>query len=138
MPTTPKLVPCSWQSLIISRYRSSKMCRPAGMCGNSTVLSGKRGRRTDIRTSVPPRSRSTRRATARLRGLAVLGVLEDALPLGLTGIALMAERDLHADLVLTHQVVTDGAALRGEDVLLGGDSLGLLDCVGHDWAPRSW
>src|SRR5476651_1013019 len=88
------------------------------MCGKSTVLSGNRGRRTATSPSVPPPSSSARQRAPGLRRLAVLGVLEDPLALGLTRLALVAEGDLDADLVLTHQVVADRAALRGEDVLL--------------------
>src|SRR3981081_1261311 len=63
---------------------------------------------------------------------AVLGVLEDALTLGLAGLATVPEGDLDRDLVLAHELVADGAADGGDDVLLGVDSLGLLDGVCHD------
>src|SRR3979411_2447942 len=63
---------------------------------------------------------------------AVLGVLEDALALGLARLASVPEGDLDGDLVLAHELVADGAADGGDDVLLGVDSLGLLDGVCHD------
>src|ERR1017187_7081451 len=112
------------------------MGNPAGMWGKSTVLSGNSGRRTGMVASVPsPFAWLGAPAPSRLRRLAVLAVLEDALALGLTRPALVAERDLHADLVLTHQVVADRTTLRRDDVLLGVDSLGLLDGVGHNRSP---
>src|SRR3981081_3390049 len=63
---------------------------------------------------------------------AVLGVLEDALALGLARLASVPEGDLDGDLVLAHELVADGAADGGDDVLLGVDSLGLLAGVCHD------
>src|SRR5207302_8025879 len=99
------------------------------------------GSRRDYHRSEPPPAAVRRtveralrercpRASGRLA--AVLGVLDDALALGLAGTPGVAEGDLGADLVLAHEVGADRAAQLGDDVLLGCDSLGLLDRVGHD------
>src|SRR2546428_14114052 len=98
-----------------------------GMCGKSTAPRGNRG--SSIGTAPRPCS----------GGAAVLGVLDDALAARLTRAPAVPEGDLGADLVLAHEVVADRAAHMGDDVLLGGDSLGFLDGVGHcsRWSPSS-
>jgi peptidylprolyl isomerase len=58
-------------------------------------------------------------------------VLHDALALGLPRLASVAEGDLHRDLVLPHELVADGAADLGHDVLLRRNTLGFFDAVGH-------
>src|SRR5580693_3436283 len=58
-------------------------------------------------------------------------MLDDAFAARLTGAAAVPECDLHADLVLTHEVVADRAANVRDDVALGCDTLGFLDRVCH-------
>src|ERR1700726_3778979 len=99
------------------------MCSDIGMCGKSTAPSGSSG--TSMAMTNGPA------AGARLRGLAVLCVLDDALAARLTRAAAVPEGDLHADLVLTHEVGADRAADVGDDVALRCDTLGFLDRVGH-------
>src|SRR5437016_11893883 len=86
------------------------MCSAIGMCGKSTAFNGNRG--------------SSGSAT-------VLRVLDDALATRLTRLAGVAKRDLDADLVLAHEVVTDGTAQTRDHVLLRRDALRFLDGVGH-------
>src|SRR6202521_3904511 len=100
------------------------MCSDITMCGKSTDPRGNSG--TCMAMSCGPAG-----VSAGLCGLAVLGVLDDPLAAWLAGAAAVAESDLHADLVLPHQVVADRAADVGDDVALGGDTLGFLDRVGH-------
>src|SRR6202049_1918315 len=100
------------------------MCSDITMCGKSTDPRGNSG--TSMAISCGPAG-----VSAGLCGLAVLGVLDDPLAARLAGAAAMPESDLHADLVLPHQVLADRAADVGDDVALGGDTLGFLDRVGH-------
>src|ERR1700693_4116004 len=106
------------------------MCSDIGMCGKSTAPSGSSG--TSMAMTCAPD------VGAGLRGLAVLGVLDDALAARLARAAAVPEGDLHADLVLSHEVVTDRAADVGDDVALRRDTLGFLDRVGHGgWGSLS-
>src|SRR6202521_1890002 len=100
------------------------MCSDITMCGKSTDPRGNSG--TCMAMSCGPAG-----VSAGLCGLAVLGVLDDPLAAWLAGATAVPESDLHADLVLPHQVVADRAADVGDDVALRGDTLGFLDRVGH-------